>query len=38
MQALIVGSSGFIGKNLKKLEQENINFFEVTKKTNKKKT
>ena len=38
MQALIVGSSGFIGKNLKKkLEQENINFFEVTKKTNKKK-
>jgi len=38
MNSLIIGSNGFIGKNLKlKLEEENINYYEVTKKTKLKK-
>ena len=38
MSVVLIGSNGFIGKNLKlKLKEEKINYFEVTKKTNLKK-
>lgn len=38
MSVVLIGSNGFIGKNLKlKLQEEKINYFEVTKKTSLKK-